>query len=168
MIRNGTTIEHLVRDHRFLSTMCLDHLAVICQGAKITEFKPGEIIFRTGEPANYFFLIQSGKVALETRTSDGQDIQVEVLGEGDAVGWSWLVPPFSWHLQARAIEPTEMIALDGAHLLVACEEDHDFGHTMMKRVAQVMAHRFETIRQRFVEKCECHSTERPVQALAVK
>jgi hypothetical protein len=50
-----------------------------------------------------------------------------LLGEGEVLGWSWLLPPYQWHYSARAIEPTEAIALDGVALRGLCEQDHDLG-----------------------------------------
>jgi hypothetical protein len=66
------------------------------------------------------------------------------------LGWSWLFPPFSWHFQARAIEPTTVISLNGAHLLVSAESNHEFGYELMKRVAQVVIRRLQITRKQLI------------------
>jgi hypothetical protein len=67
------------------------------------------------------------------------------------LGWSWLYQPFHWHFTARAVEPTEAILLDGCRLLIACEEDHDFGYELMKRISQLVIQRLESA-QRLLER----------------
>jgi CRP/FNR family cyclic AMP-dependent transcriptional regulator len=73
------------------------------------------------------------------------------LGPGDVLGWSWLFPPFVWHFQARAVEPTTLLVLNGAGLLVSAERDHDFGYELMKRVAQVVIRRLQATRKQLLE-----------------
>jgi len=77
-------------------------------------------------------------------------MKIDTIGMGELLGWSWLFPPFVWHFQARAVEPTEAIALDGAQLLIAAERGHNFGYELMKRVAQVVIHRLQAARGRLL------------------
>ena len=144
------TLESIVTSHPFVSTMKREHLDLLCKNASEMSLKSGDIIFRQGDPANRFFLIESGQVALEAH-EEGRTVQVQTLGTNDLLGWSWLFPPFSWNFQARALEPTRLIVLDGAHLLVTCEENHDFGYELMKRVSQIVIHRLQATRQRLVQ-----------------
>jgi CRP/FNR family cyclic AMP-dependent transcriptional regulator len=67
------------------------------------------------------------------------------------LGWSWLFPPFAWHFRARALEPTNAIVLNGAHLLIAAERKRDFGYELMKRVAQVVIHRLQATRKQLLD-----------------
>lgn len=67
------------------------------------------------------------------------------------MGWSWLFPPFVWHLQARALEPVKTIALSGAHLLTTAEGDREFGYELMKRVAHVVIQRLQVARKQLIE-----------------
>lgn len=137
--------------HPFLREMDARHAQTFLHGAKQEEFQAGEIIFREGEPANCFYLIESGQVALESTSAGCGAVHVETLGPGDVLGWSWLFPPFAWHFQARAIEPTHALRCDGAHLLVRAEEHPAFGYDLMKRVSQIVIHRLQTTRNRLVQ-----------------
>ena len=131
------------------------HLATLTACAREAEYKPGDVLFREGEPANRFFLIQSGRIAVEAHDLAGGTAPVQTLGPGEVVGWSWLFPPFVWHLQARALEPTVVIAIDGAHLLNGAESDHDFGYELIKRVAQVVIHRLQATRRQPSRSARC-------------
>ncbi|MFN7140436.1 MAG: Crp/Fnr family transcriptional regulator [Limisphaerales bacterium] len=145
------TLDSIVTSHPFVNTMRPEHLELLCKNAKEVEFAEGDLLFRQGDPANRMYLIQSGKVALEAH-EQGKTVPLQVLGTNDVLGWSWLFPPFSWNFQARATEPTRVIALDGGHLLVTCEENHDFGYELMKRVAQMVIHRLQTTRQQLLQR----------------
>lgn len=136
------TLDDKILKHPFLETMSLEHSEHFLKNARETEFKTNEILFRKGEPANRLFLIQSGKVVVETGASHGNAL-IETIHPNGVLGWSWLFPPFSWHFQARAVEPTRAIVLDGAHLLVVAEENSEFGYELMKRIARVLIHRIE-------------------------
>jgi CRP-like cAMP-binding protein len=145
------SLDNTIRNHPFFKGMKANHLAMLAKGAKEMSYKPGETMFKEGEPASRFFLIQSGEVALEAHEpGDGRAV-VETLREGDVIGWSWLFPPFTWHLLARAVEPTSVIVLDGAHLLGAAEQHHDFGYELMKRVAQLAVHRMQATRKQLLD-----------------
>lgn len=144
------TLKESIRDYAFFEGMRPEHLAVLPEGAKSAQYKPGEVLFRQGEPANEFFLIESGKIVLESQGPGYGTTHVQTLGAGNILGWSWLFPPFLWHFQARAVEPTRVIILSGAHLLVSAERDHDFGYELMKRVAQVVIRRLQAARKQLL------------------
>ena len=133
--------------HSLLDELEPHHLDELLKNAEEVEFTPGQVIFREGDPANRFYLIQSGKVVVEAPMRSGAPIQIEALVGGDVLGWSWLFPGFAWRFQARALEATRAIACDGGHLLVHSEEDHDFGYELMKRVAQVLIRRLQATRK---------------------
>ena len=134
-------LEPTIATHPFLIGLDSRFLALIAENAREVEFQPNDIVFREGDSANCLYLIQSGKVVLESNTGPNKRTPIQEVQSGDALGWSWLFPPFAWHFQARALTPTRMIACDGGHLLVACEENHDFGYELMSRVAQVVIQR---------------------------
>jgi CRP/FNR family transcriptional regulator, cyclic AMP receptor protein len=138
-------------NHPFVRDLSPQHVQRLLAGASVVEFEAGEIIFREGEPANRFYLIESGKVELESRSAGCRTVRLETLHEGEALGWSWLFPSFAWRFQARAVQPTRAICCNGAQLLVEAEDDHDFGYELMKRVSQIVIHRLQASRQRWVE-----------------
>jgi len=127
---------------------------LLAQEATEALFDPGEIIFRQGAPANRFHLIVEGEVALESHAPDRADVLVQGLGPGEVLGWSWLFAPFTWNFQARAIRRTRLLVLDGAHLLVASNRDHEFGYELLRRVTQVVIHRLQAARGRLMASSE--------------
>jgi CRP/FNR family cyclic AMP-dependent transcriptional regulator len=143
-------LNDAIIQHAFFRGMKPHHLNVLTTGARTAAFEAGDLLFREGQPANQFFLITSGRIALEMHEPTGTTLLVQTLGVGEVLGWSWLFPPFSWHLQARVLEPTSVIVLSGAHLLIVAESNHDFGYELMKRVAQVVICRLQATRKQLL------------------
>ncbi len=142
----NNSLKSRIFSHPFFQSMKPKHLEIIAGYASEATFKPSEVLFREGEPASRFYLIESGRIALEAHEPAEGTVLVQNLGAGHVLGWSWLFPPFAWHLQARAVELTRAIILNGANLLVIAERDHDFGYELMKRVAQVVIQRLQATR----------------------
>lgn len=136
-------------DHPFLRSLPPEHLAVVLHNARQKEFAAGDVILKEGEPANLFYLIESGRIAVEAGTQEVKNVQT--LGPGDVLGWSWLFPPFSWHFTARAMEPTKCLVLDGSYLLVTAEENPKFGFDLMRRISEILVGRLQATRKKLRE-----------------
>jgi CRP-like cAMP-binding protein len=145
-----TTSPLLISNHPFVADMDERHAHVLLHGAVERQLQPGQIIFREGEPANCFYLIESGEIVVELK-SGNRAVHIDTLGAGDVLGWSWLFPPFAWHFQARVVQPTHAICCDGAHLLVVSQEDHEFGYELMTRISRVVIQRLQSTRQRLAQ-----------------
>ena len=145
------TLETQLSEQPFFRDMKRQHLAMLAASAMPTQFAAGQLVFCEGEIANRFYLIQRGKVLLQVPQAEGRAVPIQVLGDSDVLGWSWLFPPFYWHFDARALEPTNAIFFYGTRLRDQCEADHDFGYELMKRVAQVLIHRLQATRAQLLE-----------------
>jgi CRP-like cAMP-binding protein len=110
------------------------------------RFDEGKFLFRDGDDANTFYVIRAGRVAIEIFSPKRGPITVQTVREGEVLGWSWLFPPYKWHFDARALELTRAISLDGKCLRNKCEEDHDLGYELMKRFSEVMIQRLQATR----------------------
>lgn len=144
-------LEALISAHPFFRTMQSRHIATVAQGAALVEFEVSQIILREHEVACHCYLIQEGRIALETYVPGSGAMIIQTLGDGEALGWSWLFPPYLLHFQARALSRTRVICLNGAHLLIAGEQDHDFGYELMKRVSQLLISRMQATRLQLLE-----------------
>ena len=114
-------------------------------------FEAGEHLFREGDPANSFFVIRHGRVALEIQAPGRGTLMIETLGEGALVGWSWLFPPYRCSFDARALELTRTVAFDGACLRGKCDEDRNLGYELMQRFASVMLERLQATRLQLLD-----------------
>jgi CRP/FNR family cyclic AMP-dependent transcriptional regulator len=145
------TLQRILAEHPFFKDLEMPHLQLLAGCASNVRFNAGEVIFREGEEANLFYLIRHGKVAVEMFAPGRGPVIIQTLGEGDLLGWSWLIEPYRWRFEARAVELTRAIALDGECLRVKCEEDHNLGYELMKRIAHVIEHRLQATRLQLLD-----------------
>ena len=136
--------------HPFLAGMNPKQLALLTDCAIPVWFRTGQNILREGEMANRFYLVESGKVVLESGEGFGDPVIVETIGAGDLLGWSWMFPPYVWHFSARAVEPTEAIFFYGTILREHCERDHSLGYELFKRMTPVMMKRLQAARRKML------------------
>jgi len=115
------------------------------------RFETGELIFREGDPANRFYLILEGEVAVESPMPESGSVVLQTIGANDVLGWSWLFPPYYWHFDARATKPTKAIFFYGTWLRENCERDHDFGYEMMKRMSAIVIQRMQAARKQLAQ-----------------
>jgi CRP/FNR family transcriptional regulator, cyclic AMP receptor protein len=145
------SLERILGEHPFFKGLEEPYLQLFVDCASNVRFNAGETIFREGEDADKFYLIRQGKVALETAAPQRGSVIIQTLGEGEVLGWSWLVAPYRWRFDARATELTRAIALDGKCLRGRSEEDHDLGYELMKRAAQIMEQRLQAARLQLLD-----------------
>ena len=122
----------------------LESLAAV---AAVADFAADEVIFREGEDANRFYLLLSGRIALEAATG-GREVRLQTIEAGEALGWSWLFPPFRWQFAARALTPVHAFFFHAPTLRQRMDEDPALGHEVMKRMATVLFERLQATRKR--------------------
>jgi CRP-like cAMP-binding protein len=137
----------------FLNGMTARQLELLAADSMLADFDVGKRILNEGGPANRFYLIMEGQVELELPVLDGEAVHIETLGAGDVFGWSWLFAPYHCHFDARVTAPTKTIFFYGTHLHVRdlCEENHDLGYELMKRVSEIVVKRLQATRRELME-----------------
>ncbi|HEV2350122.1 MAG TPA: cyclic nucleotide-binding domain-containing protein [Terriglobia bacterium] len=151
------TLERIVAAHPFFAGLEKPHLKLITGCASNVRFESGRFICHTGDKAENFYLIREGKVALELHAPGRGTISILTLEAGEILGWSWLVPPYRWKFDARTVEPTRALALDGKCLRKKAEADHDLGYELFKRFTQVMEERLDATRLQLMNVYEVHA-----------
>lgn len=150
MSSNDQTIEDRLAAHPFLKGIAIEHIKVLAQSAVPTRFEKDHVIFKAGEPANGFYLIESGSVALEGSVFEHGPIATDVVSAGEPLGWSWLFPPYLWHFDARATESTTAICLPTVLLRQHRDEDPALSHELFRRACEVMARRLQVARRKLL------------------
>lgn len=139
-------ISILLRNHSFLEDLKPVYLETILSCASNAYFPDRTKIFSEGEQAKQFYLIRSGKVAIEINGREKGSIRILTLGPGQVLGWSWLISPYKWHFDAYAIDDVRAVALDGECLRNKCEHNHDLGYELMKRFSGILEARLKATR----------------------
>jgi CRP-like cAMP-binding protein len=138
--------------HEFLKGLSQHHLMFLASGARPFQAKENEVLAREDETAKSFYLIQSGRVAVEIHRPGRGAVRLQTIEPGDVVGWSWIVPPYRWQFDVRALEPVSGLAFDATWLRERCEQDHEMGYHLLKQLIAVIARRLMATRQQLPEK----------------
>ncbi len=144
-------LERIVLTHPFFAGFESELAPVVSGCARNHRFNPGEYLAHEGDPANEFFLIRHGKVALEILPPGQPPIVFSTEGEGEVVGTSWLLPPYRWRFDARAVEMTRAIGIDARCLRDKCEADPRLGYEMMKRIVPIVVGRLDDTRMQILD-----------------
>jgi len=129
----------------FFEEMPEDHLDFISGCAKHVRFNEGEFITLQGKDANQFFAIREGLVALEIEAAN-KTFTIQTVQEGNLLGWSWLIPPYRWHFDSRAITPVSAICFDAVCVREKCEKEREFGYEVLKRFSRLIIQRLMVTR----------------------
>ncbi|MEU2927428.1 cyclic nucleotide-binding domain-containing protein [Streptomyces sp. NPDC048304] len=119
--------------------------------AKEVSFREDTRIFEAGGTADRFWVIRSGAVHLDTQVTSRRRVTVASLGAGDLLGWSWLFPPYQWDFGAVAFTDVRAYEFDGPSVLAVCVEDPLLGLSLVRTVAEILAHRLETTRGKLMD-----------------
>ncbi len=145
------SLKNTLENHPFISGFSREHIDLMVGCAKNVVIKENEYLFKEGENANSFYIIRSGKITLEIFSHTKGAIQIQTLHEGDIIGWSWMIPPYKWKFDAKAMEDCRIIELDGKCLRTKCEKDFGLGYELMKRLAHVFEERIHALRLQLID-----------------
>lgn len=128
----------------------LERIAALCREE---VYEAGATIFEEGGAADYLYIVEDGKVALEMELelrpyASPKQTTIEVATRGEAFGWSALVEPHTLTLSAKCMERAKVIVIRGSDLLDLFDSEPHTGHRVMRRVTQIVASRLKDTRQK--------------------
>jgi CRP/FNR family transcriptional regulator, cyclic AMP receptor protein len=147
---NQATAEYL-SGHEFFSEFSDDILKFLCECSSAHEAKKGQVLFRQGESADKFYVVHNGRISIQMPAIMGPDLEIQALGKGQVLGWSWLISPYKWNFQAVADEDSELLMFDGVTILARCEQEPKFGYELLKKFAALMSMRLDAARQKMMD-----------------
>lgn len=141
----------ILAGHPFLAGLTDYQLGLLAPLAGGSMFHAGNRIFREDDPAEGFWLIVDGSVALDSTDPGGDRLVLETLRPGSVLGWSWLFPPYRWHFGAVAVTTTYAMTFDGPRVRALCERHPALGYDLTTRFLRVMGERLQSARRRLEE-----------------
>jgi len=145
------TIADRVMGHPFFTGIDPTLIHAMLVKAEERTYEVGQMLVHEGRPAEEFFLVFDGKVALEVGAAEQSGITVETIGRGEILGWSWLVSPHRWRFDARAIKPTTVVAINAAAARYALAAHPAFGYGFLMKLLPVIAERLENTRVQLLD-----------------
>ncbi len=123
----------------------------LVDAGQVKEYKTGKCLFKQGDDAKHFYIVLSGRVAVEIPSIYGPPLVVQKLDENKVLGWSWLISPYKWTFEANAETDLQVIEFNGQQLLAACEADANLGYQLMKHFATLMSERLHEAREKMMD-----------------
>jgi CRP/FNR family transcriptional regulator, cyclic AMP receptor protein len=145
------TMQQSLAAQPFFKGLDPEALDLIAGCATNIRVEAGQYVATEGETADRFYVLRHGRVALELHEPGAGPQLLDMVESGEALGWSWLVPPYRWFLDARAVEPTSLLSIDGHCLRGKCDADPALGYALMQRVTRVMYQRLQSARVRLLD-----------------
>lgn len=146
-----STIEEILQANEFFQGLPADQIRFLANCATTEHFDEGVYLFREGEKADVFYLILQGRVSLDTFVPGRGHKGIQTVGAGEILGWSWLYPPYLWHFDGRVLRPTETITFDAPCVREKCDQDHVFGHELLKRFTNIIVQRLQATRLQMLD-----------------
>jgi CRP-like cAMP-binding protein len=126
----------------------LDKLAAM---AVSETHRAGTVLFKEGDVATHFYIIQEGKVALRTAVDVGpvhpaMQVTITTITRGEAMGWSAFAEPYKYTLSGLCMEDSKLVSFEAGKLKELAYQDHALGIEIMNGIVQLLASRLKNIR----------------------
>ncbi len=136
----------------WFQVMTSEHFNNMVKIARLVTFEPGQVIFHEGDKEDFLYVVIEGRVAIEISVPGRGRMRILTADPMDEVGWSSVTPVVRQRTAgARAVLPSRLVAFDASELRKLCDEDHDFGYFVMRRLANVVAGRLMTTRLQLLD-----------------
>lgn len=144
-------IHEIIKSHPFFSGCDQDEINLISGCGQNKVFQKGEQLAKEQDPADIFYLIKKGHVAICTQIPNRDKQVIQTIGDNEIFGWSWLFPPYRWMFEAIALEVTHCIAMDGKCLRNKLEENPALGYKLMKEFSLLIIKRLNATRLQLLD-----------------
>lgn len=112
---------------------------------RIEHYGTNIVIFTEGAEARKFYMVEEGRLSVESQICRGMRFPISIVYPGQAFGWSTLVQPHVYTATVMALSNTRLIAIERKPLLSMLEAEPSIGFTLMQNVASIVASRLRTV-----------------------
>ena len=94
----------------------------VAEEARTVTLQRNDLIFSEDDDAGELYVVRSGRIAIAKRSADGRESVVALMEEGDLIGEMSFFDGKGRSADARALEPSELLAVPFSVLRAAFEE----------------------------------------------
>jgi CRP-like cAMP-binding protein len=145
------SLEDRLRTHQLFAGLESEIVRRLASMAQAYEFESGEYLWKQGEDTEALYLITSGRIDLEILIPHQGPLQIDTVGPGEVIGCSWVVAPYRWHFDARAVQNASVVVLEGDGLRRQCDDEPVLGYEVLKRLTRFLELRLQKTRLRILE-----------------
>jgi len=151
-----------VKDVVILGYLTEEMIQKLLPEIELIRFDEREIIFRSGDPADMFYMLKRGKILLEQRISDKVTVSVGAIKPGFSFGWSAMLGGEAYSLDTVCGEPCEVLRIRARTLLDMLDQDHSMGYLLTQRLLRVVKKRLDNRTQQFLKVITDHPDIQPL------
>jgi len=112
---------------------------------RIETYEQNAVICTEDNESRKLYLVEEGQAAVQSELGRGMRIPITIVSEGQAFGWSVLVPPHRLTATVTASSRTRVLAIEREPLLALMKADPALGLTMMQNIASIIASRLRNL-----------------------
>ncbi|MGH9184528.1 MAG: Crp/Fnr family transcriptional regulator [Acidimicrobiales bacterium] len=101
----------LIVDAELFADFEPSELERIATTASLRRVRRGDVLFREGEEPSELFVVVDGRIAISNRAPDGRESVVALMEQGDLFGEMGLFSGSGRSAEARALEPSDVVAI---------------------------------------------------------
>jgi CRP-like cAMP-binding protein len=123
-------------------------MRILSGAAEEVTFKEGDTVFLTGEPADDFFVVLEGQVALRMLRTDGISVLIDWVSEGAIFGSCVCFQIDSYMLTAQCAEKSKILKIKASTLKKLMDDDLVMGYAIQTLISRVYFKRYiDTMRK---------------------
>jgi len=119
--------------------------------ARRYQVAAGTKLLGDGEPATELGIVLSGRVSLRTLVPERGMVTILTVEPGDIFGQSAVVPPYRSTSNVVALQPVDVIALDGQGLRSALASDCELAMALYPRILEALSRRLNATRLQMLD-----------------
>lgn len=135
------------RERSQWSTLNQDDLNVLNGHRRDADVKPGQILFRQGDPCDGVYCIASGTIAIRKMDEHGNSVLVRLRHAGQTIGYRDFFGGPSMTTSAEALVESRVCFVDRKAVSALLERNPALGLQFLRRIAQDLQDAEETILQ---------------------
>ena len=129
-----------------------EHIQKIAEITDVYHVKTGEVLFREGDKQERIYVVIEGRIALDMFIPHRGKIRFYTAEPGEVFGWSSVTPTIRQRTAgATAVVDGLIVCINAEKLRQVCDEDHDLGYLVMRRLANVVAGRLLVTRLQLLD-----------------
>ena len=112
---------------------------------RVETYEQNAVICTEDDESRKLYLVEEGQVAVQSELGKGMRIPITIVSEGQAFGWSVLVPPHKLTATVTASSRVRVLAIEREPLLSLMKADPALALTIMQNIASVIASRLRNL-----------------------
>jgi CRP/FNR family cyclic AMP-dependent transcriptional regulator len=149
---NNEDLTNELRKIPWFQELKPEHFQQIMEISQLRKIRVEEVLFREGDKEDCLYVVIEGRVALDIFIPHRGKVRIYTVEPWDVFGWSSVTPTIHQRTAgATAVTDGLVACIDSQKLRQVCDEDHDLGYLVMRRLTNIVASRLLVTRLQLID-----------------